>query len=148
MTFECKEGCSECCSPIPFEYTLIKNNFHKRNKNHVINEIIQYDDTRYILFTKSFKCIFLDENNKCLIYNDRPKICKEFGVVIRNQCPYLAINGQIRSEAKNKHYLRDWKRQIQRMKDEQEERNNFNLPEMFWLGQLEQIGIKTQIREV
>lgn len=46
--------------------------YNEKNKEEK-NEFIVYD-----YFIDHNICPFLDKNNECLIYNDRPKVCKDF----------------------------------------------------------------------
>jgi len=34
------------------------------------------------------KCVFLDKNNKCSIYEDRPFVCKDYGEKVFIRCPF------------------------------------------------------------
>lgn len=69
----CKEGCSDCCGPVPFsdkEWEKVKNR-PRRGDN-------------------SLKCQFLIDN-KCSIYEDRPYICRIFATtkgVKELECPH------------------------------------------------------------
>jgi Fe-S-cluster containining protein len=67
---KCKQ-CGECCGIVPIttkekdiiiEY-CIKNNIQPRNT---------------LLEQFSITCKFLDNNNKCMIYDVRPQVCKNF----------------------------------------------------------------------
>lgn len=97
----CKEGCSLCCkqgdypiSEIEFKYMM--NGYNKLNSNikeqikQNIKEVKKGD-------TESYICPFL-LNNKCSIYNNRPFVCRAFGVLTEdangNPCfPFCSAQG-------------------------------------------------------
>lgn len=88
--FECKQ-CGNCCSCIlPLsnkEIERIKNYIHKNKINpNTANNILQ----------KEFvdKCPFLNEQNKCSIYEVRPEICRWFrcDLYSNNKAPFNHSN--------------------------------------------------------
>ena len=92
----CVEGCdAECCDAIP-----IKNAFLEENKHLYQREIIKRFEFKgqksALLLTKDSKCVFLSANNKCVVYEKRPEICRKFGVVDVLACPHLDNEGKIR----------------------------------------------------
>lgn len=70
----CKEGCSDCCGPVPFtdeEWEKVKDRPKRKEDG-------------------SLKCQFLIDN-KCSIYEDRPYLCRIFGTtkgVQKLECPH------------------------------------------------------------
>lgn len=74
--------CGNCCktsSPIITEKDIQRISKHLRVKEHLfISQYLDRDtDDYYVL--KSAPCTFLDLNdNSCLIYDIRPKACKEY----------------------------------------------------------------------
>jgi Fe-S-cluster containining protein len=54
--------------------------------------------------TEDLNCPFLDENYRCVIYSDRPWICKLFGTkeVKGLKCPYLKTDGSKRGREERK----------------------------------------------
>lgn len=102
MEFKCRDKCGECCGIIPLDKEIIE-----RNKDKIQGEVVEVIDggTYQYYLTKDLGCIFLDrETKKCNIYNDRPDVCKMYGVTMdpRLQCPYIKPNGNPRSEAGRK----------------------------------------------
>ena len=76
----CRE-CTDCCSDlVPFEMTKIKMLKKKHRKLFRGIKLVPKKDMWYIKRTSAGKgkCIFL-KNSECLIYEDRPPICKYFG---------------------------------------------------------------------
>ncbi|WP_143314232.1 SEC-C domain-containing protein [Clostridium sp. HBUAS56017] len=95
----CEKGCSgTCCNIIaectPIEAELIRRYVRKNFNNEIIKKIELYnaknikevprfkesiinDNLRYEYYEKEIKCMFLDKNNECLIYNIRPFTCRK-----------------------------------------------------------------------
>ena len=49
--------------------------------------------------TDDLRCVFLNRRNiQCMIYEDRHMICRNYGVVPALPCPYLDMDGNLRSE--------------------------------------------------
>lgn len=66
--FECK-GCGECCSnflPLTQEEIKLMKKLSKKENKHPLRQD-WYN-----------RCPFLNNNNKCDIYENRPLICREF----------------------------------------------------------------------
>ena len=67
---------AECCGPIPF------NIFNFNRFKYLIEkkyELEMLSDSVIIALTDDLSCIFLNENYKCKIYENRPFLCKMFG---------------------------------------------------------------------
>jgi hypothetical protein len=64
--FECEEGCTECCGPVPFS---------KWEKSQIL-------DNRK---ATSLNCPY-SRTGKCEIYENRPLMCRLFGAVEDMQC--------------------------------------------------------------
>lgn len=80
----CKEGCSHCCkrgdfpmSELEFKYLMLEyEKLSQETKDKIqanIKEIKKGDTSSYI-------CPFLVED-KCSVYNNRPLVCRAFGVL-------------------------------------------------------------------
>ena len=68
MNFECR-NCGECCSnylPLQEKEILIMKQLAKKENKHPLRQD-WYD-----------RCPFLNGNNRCDIYEDRPMICREY----------------------------------------------------------------------
>jgi Fe-S-cluster containining protein len=93
---------ASCCGVMIF-----KNDFLEKYKDKIQGipkEIISQGDDVYYMY-EDFKCPFLDrEKLICVIYDDRPEVCKKYGVTddIRLMCPYFKPNGNPWSSAKRK----------------------------------------------
>jgi len=114
--FKCKEGCCQCCSPIPFTQEFLKT--HAVCPNREIIDIIKINTGEIIVYTRDFKCIFLNEHNRCSVYNDRPQTCEEYGMSNKHPCPYINSLGAEREPSRIKKLNREWDEKIERMKNE------------------------------
>lgn len=99
--FKCRDNCSDCCGvvSIPIE-TWVKY-------RHVITtplNIHKINDMVYV-FNEGLKCAF-SLRNRCLIYPDRPNVCKKFGEGEDLPCPFIKPNGNPWSKAMTKRLLR------------------------------------------
>lgn len=103
--WNCREGCGECCGTVPIEYTVYNNAMHADLRQVAC---IEYFDgitdgksgKKYVLArTQDGFCIFLHrETKRCVIYQDRPDVCRMYGRIPELLCPYIRLNGQMRSE--------------------------------------------------
>lgn len=102
MSFNCLPNCGECCGvvPIPFE-TWEK---HKHKVKRVIDDYNLLTTNEVLPVTTDNKCPFID-NYMCMIYEDRPEVCRLFGTD-KMPCPYLKPNGNARSAASKKQVMR------------------------------------------
>ena len=90
MTFECKNNCGNCCGVVP-----IPKEVYEKNKDKITKKIIdikQIRDNIYVI-TKDMFCIFLDKKKRCMIYEERPDVCKIYGIDMRLPCPYFKFDG-------------------------------------------------------
>lgn len=95
--FQCLENCSVCCGPVPFPKDIWKKFKHLAEKpDYVIRTSIAVFPVR-----KNMECVFLINHN-CLIYNNRPQICRDYGIIAELPCPFLKANGNKRSPAQTK----------------------------------------------
>lgn len=82
----CKKGCANCCHgqvSILSEWEIelmiegAKNNNIKINWDHIQEQIKYTDPYDYLKIPKEIrKCVFLNENNECTIYDNRPLKCR------------------------------------------------------------------------
>ncbi|MGA2122498.1 MAG: YkgJ family cysteine cluster protein [Methanoregula sp.] len=98
--------CGECCVNIPIEDSLV-NQMRDKFQRNVIKEFSSpgiIRGPRYLTIkTSDDKCVFLDFNNKCVIYEHRPSICQDFG---RRpgplECVHITPSGRIRTPEESK----------------------------------------------
>jgi len=70
-------------------------------------------DDEIVVMTEDCKCVFLDRvNNKCVVYNDRPEICRKYGRSEDIPCKYIKPNGNPRSPAQVKRVSRQVDKQL------------------------------------
>jgi Fe-S-cluster containining protein len=90
---------ADCCGVVPIP-KLIYEIF----KDKVIEMPIkmgqwELSENEVVLpITKSGKCVFLRKDFKCNIYDYRPDICKNFGLIQELQCPHLNSEGELRTK--------------------------------------------------
>jgi len=66
-SFECKDGCTDCCGPVPFTKWEWNKVSDKRN-------------------AEGINCPYAKSG--CKIYEQRPLICRLYGTVKKMQCPH------------------------------------------------------------
>lgn len=103
MMWSCDPKCkADCCGPVMFPIALFE-----KHKPNIKVQYKAYEDSEIVFpVTEDLKCVFL-ENNKCIIYEDRPDVCKDYGTVEHLQCPHIKMNGNRRSPAAVKHMQRE-----------------------------------------
>jgi Fe-S-cluster containining protein len=106
MVFICKKNCGECCGPVPFEIDIWEKHKHKI-KEKIFTEVINGKVIPIVI-----QCPFLDSNKQCIIYEDRPDVCKQYGLVDDLLCPYIKPNGNKRTEVKTKQMLRQFENKL------------------------------------
>ena len=81
-TFECIEGCTDCCGPVhaaPWEESQIEKHTGKEAKFHLL--LTEIAASKSILGPDiCLRCPY-SLNGNCEIYDDRPIICRLFGTV-------------------------------------------------------------------
>ena len=95
-----KQG--DCCGLFPMNKELVNRNKHKFQVNP--SKIIE-NGNRIVILTEDLFCVFLNRETKtCMIYEERPNVCKLYGVSKdkRLQCPYFKPSGAKRSKASMK----------------------------------------------
>lgn len=124
VSLPCNSCNGDCCGPVPFtkdELTTIFNKYSKDSKfkkrfpynNTSLNKNIKFlqsEDKLVPVFVKSNKqknlglhkmsCIFKDNETTggCLIYDDRPIICRIYGKKEMITCPYAGLDKQPEDE--------------------------------------------------
>jgi hypothetical protein len=95
---------SGCCGIIPFPLKFLETHkpFFKASGE------LKDDGNQAIILTKDFLCVFFDRiNHKCAIYEERPEICKNYGMVETLKCPFFKPSGNRRSPASEKITIRE-----------------------------------------
>lgn len=99
---------AECCS----DFVPIPKEIYARNQNKIINKslIALSDENNHIIAsTENGKCIFLNKDFTCNIYDDRPPICAKFGDETHPMlcCSYQGKDGHIRSRQEKRKIERE-----------------------------------------
>jgi len=108
MSFDCtkvipKKCKGDCCGIVPIpKQTWIKN---RSKSQREIVEIVKIagdgvmSDT-VIPRTKNDVCPFLDKNYRCVIYDERPEVCRKFGDGTHPClcCPFLEPDGKLKTK--------------------------------------------------
>ena len=88
--------------------TVLKKNiqfkqFFPNNKDAILVEFIDKNKVRKLGFS-TIDCIFKRDpkTGGCLIYEDRPLVCRAYGKKYSLQCPYKGLSEQPKDEAKKK----------------------------------------------
>lgn len=89
----CRQCNAECCdSTTPFllsDIKLIKQKHRKLLKG--VKIIPSVGDTFILKKRDNDKCVFLNQENRCMIYNIRPEICSDFGDKPYCLCAYNGL---------------------------------------------------------
>lgn len=103
VAFDAKLCKGNCCGCVP-----IKKEFYEKYKHKAelhIDEWLDYGGDYFIPLTFNGVCTFLQKDYSCGVYDDRPKVCRQFGTTETNihlTCPYLKPSGALRSVASYK----------------------------------------------
>lgn len=103
---KCKERGS-CCG-----ITIMPLIFIEKHKDKFqVNGKIEISGNEAAVLTDDMACIFLNRITKeCMIYEERPEVCKIFGTIDKLLCPYFKPNGNPWSEARKKQIDREYKK--------------------------------------
>ena len=94
MTFPCRPNCGACCGVVPIPAAVVSKNRDKFQRLVISEELIDGD---IFLFTNGY-CAFLDENKRCVIYEDRPEVCRFFGTSRKLPCEFIKPDGTKRTK--------------------------------------------------
>lgn len=103
------QQCGDCCSVISFDINFFEKNRDKIHHNIIREEIGSSPDGTPLIMplTDDGRCVFLRKDFKCDIYDDKPEICRQFGLrggVL--ECHRVTPNGRIRSPEEVKRKLK------------------------------------------
>jgi len=102
----CPENCGDCCGPVPMTEEFLKEHSDKIQRPTL--EVVEAGPY-LILRTEGLKCVFLTDNGRCAIYNDRPEVCVKFGdeTDLLLYCPHFTSDGRKRSRQSKRKLERD-----------------------------------------
>jgi len=96
MTFECLDGCGKCCWPVP-----IPRETWDRHQDKIQREVLETMplllDAYLLPITADLLCPFLSEEKRCMIHDDRPEVCRDYGKR-GNTCQYVKPDGTPRTD--------------------------------------------------
>ncbi len=100
---------AKCCSFVPFDKEFFTKKFDKIQI--AVSEFAPFHDNLVIPITADGTCPFLSSSFDCMIYDERPPICRKFGDAshINMTCAYQTADGQARS---NKEFKKISKQQL------------------------------------
>lgn len=106
---KCNAECCNCFAPIECE-------IYEKHKDKAQRKILEIKKMSapfeiYLVITEDGRCVFLDENLNCSIYEDRPQICKLFGSESHSYlvCRWLSKDSCVRSRQKRRQIERKQK---------------------------------------
>jgi len=83
----CK-GCGECCGPVPINKEIFEKNKDKIEDFDSL-QILVNDEDYWIACRSDLTCSFYNKKKGCLIYEDRPNVCKLYGNIPELKCSKL-----------------------------------------------------------
>jgi len=98
-----------CCGIVPLPKETVKQFEHLQQRE--VTEVLEYAGM-IIPITDGLHCVFLDSNYQCVIYEHRPDVCKNYGIIEKLPCPFLKPNGSPRSPAMQKRIMRQINREV------------------------------------
>jgi Fe-S-cluster containining protein len=95
-----------CCTSFPIEKNLYVSQYFNRQRPVIREDEI--DDQFVLPITSDGYCCFLSSDYKCVIYEDRPTLCRDFGKGSTDlmKCPFMDSQGKDRSEVEKKRLLK------------------------------------------
>lgn len=89
-----------CCGLIGFPVTFLESHKSLFRENGEMKEV---GDGTAIVVTPDLICVFYDrETGKCSIYEERPKVCSDYGMIEQLPCIYFKPSGNRRSAGSEK----------------------------------------------
>ena len=86
----CPPECGFCCGLVGLDPEVFE-----KHKNKVQRKIVKRwtVNGKLYLATEDRYCLFLNPEGRCVIYEDRPKICRDFGITPGLECPFFDLKG-------------------------------------------------------
>jgi len=110
--FKCREGCHECCVLPPFKKDFLINHQHLvKGKGITVIE----DEGHCFVMSENYVCPFL-QDERCLVYDVRPRACRQYGQVRSMPCIYISKSGRVRTENEQKRIKDEWEEKRLRIK--------------------------------
>lgn len=98
--YDCTQ-CASCCrdlSPLFLEKDIERlADFFKMKKKQFIADYLKTDEDGDWVFN-GLPCPFLCDDNRCLVYNERPKACRRFPHLLDGMTKELLLKTQLNAE--------------------------------------------------
>ena len=88
-------GCGDCCGPVPFLPTWWARNKHRALRPY---REMPGPGERITPVTTNLDCVFLTDEKRCLVYEERPMVCWLHGTHPKLPCPRLDPHSRERQE--------------------------------------------------
>jgi Fe-S-cluster containining protein len=117
MTFKCLSNCGHCCGPVPIQREVYENNKQKCKPHKTIGE----SDVIFAFNETTMRCAFLAEDASCMIYDQRPEVCRKYGdseeakINEGLMCPYLRTDGTNRNRSEKRELMKNIDRMEKRV---------------------------------
>lgn len=82
MKLNCKQ-CGRCCGTVPMTIRMFRRFKDRTTKKYRLED---FGPGYVVAITDDDQCVFLDNDNLCLIYNNRPLVCRIYGVNEKLPC--------------------------------------------------------------
>jgi len=94
-TWECRPDCGACCAFAAIPEALWKRMQHLTVRRVLRTWTVKTKEGERVVFprTEDGFCPFLSVEKRCVIYADRPDLCRLFGQVPEFECPYIFPDG-------------------------------------------------------
>ena len=91
--FHCRPNCGDCCAMV-----TIHKNVWEKHKDKALKPVKELRELRdsVLPITHDGYCVFLSDDKKCMIYSDRPQVCRDFGEKPLVPCPYFMEEHHVR----------------------------------------------------
>lgn len=96
--FDCSDlgkPCGECCGVVDLPKETVE-----KHKDKFQKKVVDTLDLKsgVLICTEDGMCVFLSKEKRCAIYQDRPQVCRDYGVHPKLICPYINSLGAVRSK--------------------------------------------------
>lgn len=90
----CKADCCGCFQMDNEQLARFKGSFQKDGQHFPVSE------TETLIVTDDLRCVFLDRSDfHCVIHENRPNVCRKYGMIEELPCPIYDVNGIKRNRA-------------------------------------------------
>ena len=106
--FKCVEGCHMCCEPL----NITKDYWEKhKDKALYVYEVYEVDGMILPIRQYDDHCVFMEKDG-CLVYDDRPIVCRIYGLDSGFECPLLNPDGTPRKRNDRRRRVREYEKAL------------------------------------